>query len=301
MVSLVEQQPARVEVRRDVGVGLLHEPPVERSARERAVERDRLEEHQPLVATERVVLLAERGGDVHHARAVVGGDELRADDAAVRRFAGLDELRAAVDERQRLDALPLARLVERRVAQADERRALEAREHGLGRGVGKDGAQARRGDDEPPVAVLDERVLGIGRDGEGGVARQRPRRRGPREHRGRHAVGEAQCVVGPGVRVGVEKREEHGHARVGRVVLVAERDLVARQTGAAARAVRGDAVVPEDKVVLPEPLQHPPARTRRTRSSRSRRRRRCRSRSRCARSCAPSRRRNGTRTRGTAR
>ena len=142
-----QQQPSCVEIRRDVGVGLLHEPPAERPAGERAVERDGLEEHQPLGAPERVVVLAERGGDVHHARAVVGGDELRADDAARRRVARLDGLRAAVDEGERLDALPLARLVERlRSAgrQAPSPRSVRARPRARHPGARRAGARRRR-------------------------------------------------------------------------------------------------------------------------------------------------------------
>ena len=262
-----QQQPARLEVRRDRRIGVLHELPRPRPADERAVQPDRLEEGQPLGAAERVVLLAEGGRDVHHARAVIRRHEVRGDDAAGGRLGGLDELRVAALEGERLDALPLARLEERLVLQPDERRAGDAREHDGVALAGQHVAEAVRGEEQAPLAVLDERVLGLGGDGERGVAGQRPGRGRPGDDVRRRAVAEAQrgvglaseCVGGGALGVSRLQLEEDRDARVRRVLAVAEGDLVAGEAGAAARAVRGDAIVAEDQVTVPEPPEDPPA------------------------------------------
>ena len=128
------------------------------------------------------------------------------------------------------------------------------------------GSVSRRrsvGEEQAPLAILDERVLGLGGDGERGVAGQRPRRGRPGDDVGGHAVAEAQRGIGLGVRgtLGVSRLqlEEDRDAGVGRVLAVAEGDLVAGEAGPAARAVRGDAVVAEDQVAVPEPPEDPPA------------------------------------------
>ena len=123
--------------------------------------------HQPLVTPQLVVLLAERAGAMCTTPVP---SSVATNSAPTMRRSGaspvLDELRAAVDEGERLDALPLARLVERLGSAG--RRAIEPSkraEDGAGVALRQHVAAARLGDDEPPVAVLDERVLGLGRDG----------------------------------------------------------------------------------------------------------------------------------------
>ncbi len=86
-------------------------------------------------------------------------------------------------------------------------------------------------------------------DGDRGVRDQRPRRRRPDEQR----VALAQRAGRP------RDREPHEDRRV-LVVLVALRDLVRGERGAAARAVRDDLVALVEQVAVPHRLQRPPDR-----------------------------------------
>ena len=67
-----------------------------------------------------------------------------------------------------------------------------------------------------------------------------------------------RVAVAPPLRGVRGQPEAHRHARVGRVLLVALRHLVAGEARLAARAVRGDAEVAEDEAALPQPLEDPP-------------------------------------------
>ena len=74
---------ARGEVVDEVGVGVLHEPARVRLADDRLEARrvvDGVDDRQPFTLADLAVDLAEGGGEVHDARAVVDGDEVVGDD-----------------------------------------------------------------------------------------------------------------------------------------------------------------------------------------------------------------------------
>ena len=168
----------------------------------------------------------------------------------------------AVDEGERLDALPLARLEERLVLaarQAPSPRSARARPRAARRGGRRAGAPRRRraGGRRPRRARTRRRARRRARccpaastassstrartsaRRRRGAVRRRPRRSCPQ----RRGASKSTVTLGSGVSS-----------------LVAERDLVAGQAGAAARAVRGDAVVAEDQVVRSHSRwKHPPA------------------------------------------
>ena len=98
------------------------------------------------------------------------------------------------------------------------------------------------------VADLDPGVGDVRVDRDGVVAGQGPGGGGPDQHR---LTGRLAVIS--------EEREAHVDRRVDDV-LVAERDLMRGERGAATRAVRGDAMALVELVVLEESLQRPPDR-----------------------------------------
>ncbi len=109
------------------------------------------------------------------------------------------------------------------------------------------GADVVLGDDDGAVPVGRGHVRDVGADGDGGVGEQRPRRGGPD-----HQVGAA------GVRSGGQREaDERGGVDD---VLVALGQLVVRQRGPAAGAVRRDALVLGEHALVEQLLQRPPDR-----------------------------------------
>ena len=160
------------------------------------------------------VVHAERRGDVDDARAVFGADEIARDDVGV---------------------LPLDRQegIERVVAHAEQVFALEALDHLVFVRVDQRRLDQIRRQDQllgafAVLAVVDGsfdlHVIDVLADRQRDVRRERPGRRRPDEE------------VDAGL---IAQREAHEHAGVLHV-LVAERDFVAAQRRAAARAVRDD-------------------------------------------------------------
>jgi hypothetical protein len=191
-----------------------------------AVEPDRVDDLDPLLLAEPVVVLAEGERGVHDARAVVGGHEVGRQHPVTLRP---QVLGGDVGK-------------QRRVAGADHVLAVEA--VGDLRVLAQHGVQARLGEH---VAVGGADVRELGRDGERGVGEQRPRRRRP----GEDAVALAQ-------RAGRLHHRE-GHVDGGVLdVLVALRDLVRGQRGAATRAVGHDLVALEQQLAVPHLAQRPP-------------------------------------------
>ena len=146
-----QQPPALAQVLDDVGVGLL-DPAAGVRAHALlvgAVEPDRVDDRDPLLLAEPVVVLAERDRRVHEAGAVVGADEVAGEHGVAlgRRTPRLDE----VERRLVARAEDVARRGSaRRPARPRPARAVDARlgEH---------------------VAVLGAHVGEVGRDGERGV------------------------------------------------------------------------------------------------------------------------------------
>ena len=185
---------------------------------------------EPVRGGDRVVVLAEGGGDVDEAGAVLGGDEVAGEDAE-------GVARARVGELEDGAA----------VAAADQLGAGEAvedldslAEHLLDQRLGEDQGLA--------VDARARDVGDVGRDGDGDVAGQGPGRRRPDQQR--------LARLGP---VLAEQREAHVYGGV-LDVLVALRDLVRGERGAAARAVGDDLVALVEAVLVPELAQRPPDR-----------------------------------------
>ncbi len=165
---------------------------------------------------------------MHQARAVLGGDVVAEDDV-VGGLAG-----GELDEVEGPGVLPALHV-----------RAVDALEHlpALTEGL----AQQRLGDHERLGAVGGHDVGDLGVDGDRGVGHQRPRRRRP--HQQARAPGQrTACQREPDVDAGVGDG------------LVALRQLVVRQPGAAARAVRRHPVVLDQQAGGVDLLQRPPHR-----------------------------------------
>ena len=195
---------------------------------EGAVELHRVDDGDALLLPDPEVVLAERDRRVHDAGAVLGADEVGRHDGV----AALAELLGG-DERER-----------RLVAGAEHVAAVEA--VGDPRALAEHRLGARLGDH---VAVVGAHVGEVGRDGQGGVGEQRPRRRRPGQ----------DLVAGPQRAGAVDDRERDVDARV-LDVLVALGDLVRGQRGAAAGAVGHDLVALVEQVAVPHRLQRPPDR-----------------------------------------
>ncbi len=192
---------------------------------------DRHDDGQAVAAADREVLGAERGGLVHQAGAVLGGHVV-GEDHVVRVLAlrELDQLERPLVR----DPLP--------VAAGGAGEDLDV--------LPEDGVQQRLGDDEragcrslPRNAGHDVGDLRL--HGDGGVARQRPRRRRPDQQVG---------LAGP---LTAGDRQPHVHRRVGQR-LVALGDLVVGEPRAAAGAVGGHPVVLDQQALVEDLLERPP-------------------------------------------
>ena len=225
-----KQPPARAQVLDQVRVGVLDPAAGVRADAlvVGAVEPHRGHDVEALLGAEPEVGLAERDRGVDDARAVVGGDEVGGQHGV----ALLPVVRARDEAERRL------------VAGADHLAAGEAvgdlhslAEHALGERLRQHLA----------AGGADVRQLRVDRDRR--VRHERPWRRRPDEQR----VALAQRAGGP----------RHGQPHVDRRVLdvlVALRDLVRGQRGAAAHAVGHDLVALVEQVALPHRLQRPPDR-----------------------------------------
>ncbi len=226
-VAAAEQQAAGSEVLGQALVGVLEELAADlRHARQEApVGADRVDHRQAVPLAGRHVVGAERRRLVDQAGAVLDGDVV-----------GQHHVVGAGDVDQ------LERPGVRRVLQLGALEALGDRP-----ALAERALDQRLGHDDRPLAVLgrdDVRHAGV--DGHGGVGHQRPRRGGPDEQ-----VGALEAAGG------------HRHAHVDRgagdvLVPAGLAQLVVGQAGAAARAVRGDAEVAEQQVLVPDDLQRPP-------------------------------------------
>ena len=234
-------------------VGVLREEAREGPAREAALQVDRLQEEQAVRAAQVVVVLAEGRRDVHDAGAVLHRNEVARQDAALGR--GLRVLQAGVTEAQHAVA-PVAGLVEALVLHAHQRRPGQ-RAHDRRRCQPHLLAvepRLRQDQSLPPVR-FDDGVRLARRDGQRRVARQRPGRRRP---------GDEVRLAGEAAQRGRQRLRQRAKldrdAGVRRVLLVAQRQLVARQRGLAARAVGRHAPRLVDQIAVPQRLEDPPDR-----------------------------------------
>ena len=230
-VRLDALEPAAGPQRLDQGwVGILHE--LSGDARDGLVEAGlgvhRVQDRQAGRDPDLTVDLAERGREVHDARAVVDGHELGRNDSE--RATG--------------------RLVETFGREPVER-ALVVRAHEIGDGDGADDLRVvaeqrrhpRRGQHDVAPARLDPDVLDVGSDRGPDVGDEGPRCGGPDEQ----------------VEVGIDHGEADVHGVFGDVAVRAGlAELVARERGATPTAVRHDLVALVDHVLVPERAELPP-------------------------------------------
>ena len=252
---LVDQEAGLPEAAEDLAVGVLDplalEPGDVRG--EPAVGADRVQQgdlFRVLVpgdggAVEVVVHLAEGGGFVDQAGALVEFHEVGGQDAPE----GGDRTAAGEASFEVVEAVPV--VGERRaVAAADERFAVEAAEGGEGAAeFGGQGLAEGGGDDEPSGGavrrggfVFDFLVLHAGAGGGVEVRGQRPG--------GRRPDGEG----GAGV---VFQRQRDGDRRI-LDLAVAEADLVGGERGAALRPPPDDLLAPVEQALAPEFGERPP-------------------------------------------
>ena len=185
---------------------------------------DELQERQLPFPADAAVILTERGRDVDDARTVGQGDIIVGDDAVA--------LPAAEADRQ---------VEQRLIFRADERAAVKPAEdlrilaqHG--------GDQRFRHDVDAVVRGAHAHIRFVGVHAQRNVRGQRPRRGRPRED--------------SDVRLVLQEEARDG----GRLlhVLIALRDLMARERGAAARAVRDDLIALVEQALLVDGLERPP-------------------------------------------
>ena len=229
--ALGEQGAGRAQGAGDRRVGVLDELAgvLGHLVGEAAVGVDRADHGNAGALAEQMVVLAETGGDVDDAGAVIGGHEVgghHPERAFVAQLREVAEQRFVAHGQELRDRL----LGDR----GDLRLALA--EHRVQAGAGQDQRFAVRGGDP--------HVVDVGAHGQRHVRRQRPRRGGPGQD------GQAGCAAHP---------EADGDRRVLRV-LVAQVDLEVGQRRRAARAVgqRLEALV--DQALVPQRLEHPPDR-----------------------------------------
>jgi hypothetical protein len=210
----------------DVRVGLADVHPGERAGAlvEAAVAPHRVVDREAVLLGQAEVVLAERGAGVDHAGAVLDRDE-------VARQHGVPARTVVRDVGEG-----------RLVAQAQQGRAGHPL---LDLGVLAEHPRHQRlGEDQPVVAEPRPHVRDLRVDRDGRVRHERPGHRRPGQQRDARVV---------------EQRELDVHGRVDRV-LVAERDLVARQRRAVARAVGHHLVALGQQALLPDLLERPPDR-----------------------------------------
>ena len=228
VVDRGDEQAATGEVVDELRVGVLDELPRVGRADDGLEARrvvHRVDDGQAFALADLAVDLAERGCEVHDARAVLDGDELVGHD-------GEGALAVDLEHRER-----------RFVARAHERRRGN---------VGQDlrvGAEhvgdAGAGHDEvaPALGGAHAHVVDAGTDRGADVRRQGPRRGRPHE----------QVVVA------VAEREPDVDRRFGEVAVRAGlAELVARQRGAAPPAVGHDLVALVDRAGVPDRAEQPP-------------------------------------------
>ncbi len=186
---------------------------------------DRVHHRQTVRASGSEVVGTERGGQVHQARAVVGGDVVGQHDEV------------GVLERDEVERPLVGPALH--VATGVGGEHLGAVTHRL--------VQQGLCDDERAGLAARDDVVDVRVDRDRGVGHERPRRRRPDEQ----------------VRLARPRARRQGEADVDRRVgdvLVALRDLVVGQPGAAARAVRRDAVVLDEQALVEDLLERPPHR-----------------------------------------
>ena len=231
------QQPsARAQVLDQVGVGVLDlAPGVGADALVvGAVGVHRVDDVQAVLLAKAEVVLAEGDRGVHEAGAVVGGHEVAEQDAVAALAVGVGlQVREG-----------------RLVAHAVERRAGEAVEDPNAFGA-EDALDERLGHDHRGVerARLGPHVDELGVDRDRRVGDQGPRRGGPHE----------QLVARLHRAAVLDHRQAHVDARIDDV-LIAERDLVAGERRAAARAVGHDLVALVEQPLVVDLAQRPPDR-----------------------------------------
>ena len=231
VVQLAEQQAAGGQVLDQGLVGGLEELAADQPdlGVERPVGTDRVHHRQPVGPAAEHVVLAERGRLVHQAGAVLGGDVVGQDHVVGAAFGGRE-----VDQ---LEGTLVAPALHLGAGEGLPQRPLLA-EHLLGQ---------RLGHHQRVLTLARHHVGDLGVGGDGGVGDQRPGRGGPDQQVGRAREGARG------------EREPDVDRRVDDV-LVALGELVVGQGGAAARAVRRDAVVLDQQPLVVDLLQRPPHR-----------------------------------------
>ena len=265
--GLVVQQAALRQVGGDFRVGILDELAGEGvAAGDDALQVNRLDECQFLGPAQCQVLVAESGGDVDDAGAVVHTDEIGGyhlggvgggvrqlyDAAGVGAVAGVGAAGEAADV-----AAEFGCVVKGAVGDAGQLAARCGSDYpvlALEGGVQQGGCQNEAHRRAQVVGGCYDGVLGGGVHGQGGVAGQRPGGGRPRQKVGRngrrcrrHAVNLRQCFK-------LDK-----HRRVGGVFPIPQRYLVGGQAGYAAGAVGSAAPILVEEALFPELLQDPPA------------------------------------------
>ena len=249
--GVVEEQAALVEVADQLLVGVLHE----RAAAgevvgKHAVDVDRVDGLDAVRPAELGVLGAVGDRAVHDAGAVGGRDVVGGEDTVG--MASLGEKRAVGGV----------------VLDADEVGAGAARD--LVPAVAEDGRREGFGDDGAfAVVVLRQHVSHVGADGERAVRGERPGGGCPGDEGG-SGRGPASVVVAESRQSRGRRAVRHGlrflrgeadiDAGVGRVLLIAEGDLVGAEARDATGAVRRHLVAFVDEALVPEALEHPPCR-----------------------------------------
>ncbi len=229
-----QQPPAGAQVLDEVGIGVLDVAPRVRADAlvVGAVGPHRVDDVQPVLLAEPEVVLAKGDRRVDEAGAILGGDEVAEQHAVAALAVGV-----SLQEREgRL----VAHAIEGRAGEAAEHPHAFAAEHAFDQGLGEHDRRLER-----PGLRAHVGQLGVDRDGR--VGDQRPRGRCPHE----------QLVAGLQRPAVLDDGEAHVDAWIDDV-LIALRDLVARQRRAAAGAVRHDLVALVEQALVAQLAQRPP-------------------------------------------
>ena len=257
--SPVVKQAARGQVGGDFGVGVLNEFAGKGIiAGEDALQVNLLDERQLLLPAQRQVLIAEGGGNVDDAAAVVHTDEIGGDHG---RSVGVGVLQfndgavagaGAADETPDGDA-ELRRIVQRAVGDADQRAARHRCHRRIiaAQRIEQSGGENQPHRIAPVVGGCHDAVSGIGGNGQRRVARQRPGGGSPGQEIGGNGRRRA---VRPGQGLKLDE-----HRRVGRIFAVAQGHFVGGKAGHAAGAVGSAAPIFVKQALFPELLEDPPA------------------------------------------
>ncbi|MDQ0842166.1 hypothetical protein QFZ68_001846 [Streptomyces sp. V1I6] len=225
--DVLEEQTAGLEVGGQRLVRLLEEDAADQRhvLLEGAVGADRVHDRQTVGAADLEVVLTERGGLVDQTRTVLGGHVVGVDDEV--------RLRRELHQLERALVGPALHL-----------RAGERLPGGLP-ALAERLLQQRLGDDELLLAVRRHDVRDVGVRGDRRVGHQGPRGRRPHQERG---IARERAA---------RQREAHEDGGVDDR-LVALRQLVVGQAGAAAGAPGRDAVVLDQQALVEDLLQRPP-------------------------------------------